>query len=743
MKRSVFLFFLTSVCIICHYGHAQLLTAPPPVPKEHPRVLIRPNDIQELQKKKELPEFQKYWSQIKNNGQPICEALTYLVEGDKSKGISAIEGAYQALTKTTSNGLRLMNEVFLGACVYDWCYPLMTSSQRQKFIKEFARIHNLHPPYWPAVEGHGTIVSHNTSGWFFNQLPAGLAIYDEDPRIWNQASTIFFKEFQEVRNFAIKSQMSHQGWYVSTRWSHMMLAAFLFNKISDGKDVWIDDFEQVGYMLAYFMRTDGQIMRLGDTNSDSWAYEFHNIFLDGLANYYKNPQLASLAEHPLFQSYNSVRDDLFGKFLLRPEGIGRESLATLPKTKYFDEPIGGEMVARTGWSVADRNSKEAVVDMRIGQYYFGGHQHKDFGTFQIYYKGNLTGDGGMYGGSKSKFSSGYWKNYYRSTTAHNGLLIKDPNEKYFGESWTNTKVDGGMRWPLNNDVQPNDMNALLNPKNGYQYAEVIAHEFGNDSQNPEYSYISGDLTKGYIYSNKANADKVSKVTRSMVTYNTGDEKYPAVFVVFDRIVATDPSFKKVFLLNSMSNPSITGNQTTLNAKDGYAGKLVSYTILPEKPSIKVAPGHSINGTTYNPGTKSDPSYEDMKFRVEVSPSQSNKEDFFLHSMIVMDKGVNPPPATQINADQLIGVKTLDHVTLFNKNTTLLSDASFFIEDQNHKVMKVLLTDVLPGEWMIEREGSVVANITATEQGKSIYFETSPGLIRVRQISSFSTVSEGK
>ncbi len=714
---------------------AQLLTSPPPVPSGHPRLFVTQQSLQELRDKRNHADFRGIWTQIKNNSQPISQALTYLLEGDEKKGQAAIDGAYSALRKTTNNGLRLMNEVLMASCVYDWCYPLMTNTQKQNYIKEFARIHNLHPPYWPATGGHGTIVSHNTSGWFFNQLPAGLAIYDEDPRIWKQAAKLFFDEFQEVRNFAFKSHLSHQGWYVSTRTSHMILAAFLFNKMSGGKDVWVDEFEQMGYMLAYFMRSDGQIMRLGDTKSDSWAYEFHNIFLDGMANYYKNPQLAALSDHPLFKSYNSARDDLFGKFLLRPVDLGRKSLESLPKTKYFGEPVGGEMVARTGWSIANRNANEAIVNMRIGQYYFGGHQHKDFGTFQIYYKGNLTGDSGMYGGSKSRFSSTYWKDYYRSTTAHNGLVIINPDEKYSGGGWTNTRVDGGMRWPLNNDVQPDDMSDLLNPKNGYEYANIIAHEFGSDTQTPEYSYISGDLTKGYNYANNANPDKVSKVTRSMVTYNTGDEKHPAVFVVFDRIVATNASFKKAFLLHSMGRPSISGNQATLNAKNGYAGKLVSYTILPEEPKLNVVPGHSIRNTTYDPGTKSDPSYEDMQFRIEVSPSKASKEDFFLHSMIVMDKGVEPPLASQISADQLVGVKTLDHVTMFNKETTLLSDASFQLDGEAEKTFKVLMADVLPGEWIVERDGAFVSSAIATEQGKSIYFETQPGDIHIRHISS--------
>jgi heparin/heparan-sulfate lyase len=714
--------------------YSQTLTRVPDVPMEHPRVLIKKSELSSLKEKRLLPEFTIIWNQINNSSQPICQALSYLLEGNESKGRAAINGAYESLKGTTSNGLRLMNEVFLASCVYDWCYDLMSSTQKQNYISEFKRIHNLHPPYWPAKSGFGTIVSHNTSGWFFNQLFAGLAIYDEDPTPWNSASRIFFDEFQDVRNFAIKSHMSHQGWYVSTRWSHMVLTGFLFNKISGGKDVWVDDFEQTGLMLAYFMRSDGQIMRLGDTKSDSWEWEFHNVFLDNLANYYNNPYLAELAQHRTFKSYNSTRDDLFGKFLLRPVGIKYKSLDDLPKTKYFHEPVGPEMIARTGWSVNNRIADEAVINMRIGQYYFGGHQHKDFGTFQIYYKGNLTGDSGMYGGSSSNFSSNHWKHYYRSTTAHNGLLIYNPAEKYSGGSWTNTIVDGGQRWPTNNDVQPDNYNVLLNPLNGYQYGELISKEVGPNLLNPEFSYISGDLTKGYVYPNNANPDKVSTVTRSMVTFNTGNKDYPAVFFVFDRIISTNENFKKTFLLHGMSKPQVNGRKTVLNSKNDYDGKLVSYTLLPEKFVINEVEGYKIFSNSYNPGTKNDGSYEDMRYRVEISPSVPSKEDHFLHTMVVMDKTQSEEPVAEklINGD-LIGAKMLDRIAFFSKSGELLSHANIILE--GNEELKVLLCDLVPGRWVIENNGNILKICDVKPKSNTVYFETNPGNLNIYLQSS--------
>lgn len=727
-------YFLLIILIICLIGqsHAQLLTSPPPVPQTHPRLLIQAKDLTELKKKKNLPEFQILWRQIQSNSQPVCQALTYLLEGDVSKGKAAIEGAYNDLKKATS-GLRLMNEVFLGACVYDWCYDLMSASQKQNFINEFKRIHSLHAPFWPARTGDGAIVSHNSSGWFFHQLHVGVAIYNEEPLIWNNASNLFFKNFHQVRNFIYGSQLHNQGWYANNGISQSLLAGFLFRSLSGGKDIWVNDFGQIGNMHMYFMRPDKQIMRIGDVTVDSWAHEFGTVAIPGLAAYYKNPYYVYLDDLNLFSAYNKIRDDLFMKFLLRPANLERKNFSDHPLTKYFPEPVGADMVARTGWDLSGSYSDNAVVHMRIGQYFFGGHQHKDFGTFQIYYKGNLTGDSGMYAGSKSKYGSDHWKNYYRSTTAHNGLIIYDPNETYSGGDWTKTAVDGGIRWPYNNDVQPNAFEDLLSPANGYQMGEVTAHEFGPDTNAPEFSYISGDLTRGYTgKSGTGYTNRAKKVTRSMVTFNTDNPSYPAVVVVFDKMVSTNREFRKAFLLHSIKEPEVKNNKTTIKRGDGLDGKLVAYTLFPQEPTINKVEGYKVGNKTFDPGTKSESSYEDMRWRIEVSPSIKREDDEFLHVMAVMDKDTPDPGAEKIVSADLIGAKILDRIVTFSKNGNLLSQADFELKGDGH--YKVLVCDVEPGLWLVKNNGKELFTVNASTEGKTLYFESKPGKLEFQKIN---------
>jgi hypothetical protein len=69
---------------------------------------------------------------------------------------------------------------------------------------------------------------------------------------------------------------------------------------------------------------------------------------------------------------------------------------SLPLTRYFQSPLGN-MVARTGWG-AEISSNTVVAEMKVGVYNFANHQHLDAGNFQIYYKGPLAVNSGIYQG---------------------------------------------------------------------------------------------------------------------------------------------------------------------------------------------------------------------------------------------------------------------------------------------------------------------------------------------------------
>ena len=736
------------ITVFGYKGLCQLITSSPAIPESHPRLFITSSTLPEIKAKAKSPAFASEARRIYYSSSPACLALRYLLDGNTLAGEKALNDSYKWLkdSKTYAKNRAPFKSIFQASIAFDYCYDLLGRPgvpSKQDFIKELIRVSSMssgEKSIYPIPGNLQSIVGHFVEGVFYNHIFAGIAIYGDENKMYDAAAEFLFNRIQPENNFWMQSHKHHQGHYIGTRHAHTILAALAYKTLSGGNDLFNEGFEKVPYHLIYSLRPDRQLLREGDVRIDDGSYEYHDFVLRQTANYANDPYLRWVANQNIFATYDAALERDFFDLIYRSENATSNSITSLSLTKYFPPPIGGEMIARTGWDLSGDRSNDAVVHMRIGEYYFGNHQHKDFGTFQIYYKGNLTGDSGQYEDQSNPTTEGHWRSYYRSTIAHNGLLIYAPNEKYSGGSWTNTEVDGGMRWPLNNDVQPDNLSELKDAKNGYQYAKAAAYEIGPDSHKPEYSYISGDLTEGYTYSNRVNKAKVNNVTRSMVTFSTNDPKYPIVFMVFDRVVATNANFKKTFLMHAMEEPAINEKKSVLMKGNG---KLVSYTLLPKQAEIQTSYGFKINGKNYSPdrstdkvNTKKQKAYEDLRWRLEVTPSQPQKEDFFMHAMAVMDRASTEPLAEEIIENDLIGAKMLDKIGLFSKSGSLLSSADFKIEgDQEYSI---LVNDLHPGKWVVERDGKIIYELEASSSGKNIYFRSRSGVFKVYQPQRIST-----
>jgi heparin/heparan-sulfate lyase len=206
------------------------------------------------------------------------------------------------------------------------------------------------------------------------------------------------------------------------------------------------------------------------------------------------------------------------------------------------------MVARTGWG------EDAVIaEMKVNEYNFANHQHLDAGAFQIYFKGTVASDSGLYSGSSGAYGSPHCLNYYWRTIAHNSLLVYDPDEDFGRRGYGN---DGGQRLP-NGRSEPRNLANLLAPQNGYRTGKILAHGFGPDPHAPDYTLLQGDLTAAY-------SKKVQAVTRSCVFLNLRNAQVPAALVVFDRVVATQPDFRKYWLLHTLEEPRLESASATVD-----------------------------------------------------------------------------------------------------------------------------------------------------------------------------------
>lgn len=245
---------------------------------------------------------------------------------------------------------------------------------------------------------------------------------------------------------------------------------------------------------------------------------------------------------------------------------------------------------------------------------FTAHQHLDVNHFLIYKHAELAGDGGHY----DAFGSRHDVNYHLRTIAHNTVLVFDPEERWPGiRAGEVAANDGGQHhaWRHHNGAA-SDPADWLRQKDQLHIADLLAFEDRGDCL-----YVSGDATRAY------SPRKLRLFTRQIVFLR------PNTFVIFDRVTATQPEFRKTWLLQAMRVPDQTGEHLVItNGK----GRLFVQALLPRDPEIRLVHGedlYKVGGRSYLPGRNTGPA---PQCRIEVSPAQPASEDLFLFVLTAAD-----------------------------------------------------------------------------------------------------------
>lgn len=457
----------------------------------------------------------------------------------------------------------------------------------------------------------------------------------------------------------------------------------------------------VMYDFLYRRRPDGMVLSAGDVNPGiGGSYGLPAMLA---YSYYKDPYLAyEYKRSPKIDNHCLIFDVLWRDYTIEPK-----SPETLPLTKYSGTPYGW-MIARTGW---DKNS--VIAEMKINEHFVGNHQHMDGGAFQIYYKGPLAIDAGAYHGTSGGYNSAHNKNFFKRTVAHNSLLVFDPNEKFASWNYGGTDKtefadnDGGQRMPGDRWETCRSFADLLSDE--YTTGQVLAHGTGGDYMAPEYSYLSGDITKAY-------SDKVKEVKRSFVFLNLKSEKVPAAMVVFDKVVSKNAEFKKHWLLHSIEEPKVSENGIVIKrTKDGDSGMLSNTVLLPAKENLdmQVIGGKGkefwVNGTNYANAPQAgrpDPRNERGEWRVEVSPSAPANEDYFLNVIQVADNNCNElHKASLLKGENLVGAVIADRIVTFSKDGETINGKAE-MDVQGNGTFKFVMTDMKPGTWQVKKDGKI-------------------------------------
>nr|MCU0247949.1 heparinase II/III-family protein [Bryobacter sp.] len=574
------------------------------------------------------------------------------------------------------------------------CYALLDERKKRAFVEQMERLAGLLEVGYPPVR-QSSVTSHSSEAMLLRDLVgAGIAIFDEEPRMWRWAAERIFREVIPARNFFYPSHTHHQGHaYGPSRFRWEITNAWILKRLF-GRDFYDAAMRQVPYGWLYARLPGGGLLANGDMFAGSPGYVY---FLT--AAYYGDAVLQGAYE----REAKTLRIDPVEQLLFGDPELAGASHEELPLTKYFGFPLSG-MIARTQWEDAP-----VIAEFKVKDYHFNNHQHLDAGAFQIHYRRPLAADSGVY----DKYFSEHDGNYYKRTIAHNAVLVYDPAEQFVEGRRVN---DGGQRWPANAREQRTIEDIL---QNGFRTGRVTGRGCGPDARRPEYSYLEGDLKEAY-------SGKVSSYQRAFAFLRTGEAGRPAVVAVLDRIKAARPEFRKTWLLHAQTEPRNKGNRIVAAHPEAV---LVADIVFPEAGACELTavggPGkeYVVNGRNYPVQLKNDRRpREENPWRVEVTAGAN--EDLFLAAFQVLDGGTEPLAVERSASAMVIGVRCGSRWIGFVRGAERQAGEIVFAVPGEGRV-KCLLTGLAGGRWRL-RPGE--GEIKVSEEEGCAYFEAAPGRV---------------
>lgn len=293
--------------------------------------------------------------------------------------------------------------------------------------------------------------------------------------------------------------------------------------------------------------------------------------------------------------------------------IAPEPPSTLPLACLF--PGAGHVYMRSAWD--DPNATWAFFGCGPQ---FAGHSRDDEGHFLIGKRGALVSRQGGQGHNDSDHYAG-------GSLIFNVVTVFDPNEKFRRDR--GNENDGGL---------------LRRVYEGGPFPSERGHIVAFETT-PQYTYAAADITAGY------HPDKVREVTRQFL-YLRGEREF---FVVFDRVEATRPEFRRHFFLHVPAEPQRNGNRFTWLSQPEADGRgevlsegrsrMVLTTLLPKDAETvtrggpgQEAWGHPLEPTAqYNHMTEGRTKPPLCPWRIEVADPNPGARTRFLHVFEIGDE----------------------------------------------------------------------------------------------------------
>ncbi len=636
--------------------------------------------------------------------------------------------------------------MFVTSLVYDWCYDLLSESDKEQFmfgVENLLCDGNANAPdkgthhglkmemgFPPQTSIRQTpITGHGAEDQLLRDYTSfAIAIYDEKPDWWNYIGGVLYEEYVPVRNYFYEGHYYPDGssGYNSYRFFADIWNAWLFKGMGVELPYNEENMRQTIHALFSVETYNGAAFPSGDGTSNAsvsgtpslialvGSYLFDDEVLRAQFKHFSNNYTKGFG-------YN--QSSITAAEFLILSGTGVKAAANRQaeaKRLTYSAGFQQQIVSRTGFG-----SNAAIVLLQGAQRLPGGHTHQNAGNFQIYYKGMLTLDDGVY----DIYGSDHHYYYHMSTTAHNGILVYNPALKSSSKSFYN----GGQKRDLG---VPYDYEEWL-ASDRFLFGKRIGVQYDSE-KSPSYVYFANDLTLAY------DTSTVDYMERSFMTVYTGDSKVPMILFVYDNIQADSATFQKTFLLQCAKAPTISGNTVTI---DNGQGKLV-LTSLKGADTIKAYGRTSKNGVPTGgngserfwlsgPGVNL-PSKGNVNGQnndnnalwghVEIQPKTGNKIDRLMNVLYVTDSGytVSTKPALIESAD-VLGAAFLGKVAVFVNDPSKAASVISFTSVGNSN-MTYYVGGLNEGTWNVKIGSTDLGDMTVTRDGHMLTFAGAVGTV---------------
>ncbi len=313
------------------------------------------------------------------------------------------------------------------------------------------------------------------------------------------------------------------------------------------------------------------------------------------------------------------------EFLFDEPDIPERDFTSLPHAHYI--PGTGTVYARSGWGLNDTYVAFSSAD------WFTYHQNNSQNEFVIYRNAPLAVKDGVYHGS-------VWDdfiNYTIRTVSHNCITVFDPDETFMGPWSQEAANDGGqMIQQWTGDPHTLEMWRAQADRTDRPRRDIV--DWIGFETNDVYTYAAAEAGRAY------SEGKVPFFSRQLLFI------YPHWILVFDRVEAGDPTFRKTFHLHAPEEMDVSGTSAVITTHEAkhttIPGRLFVESLLPHGATVERIDGLAIvEGKSW---AMREP-YNDQLLcphHLNITAPEETVS-FFLTAMYATDADVDQAPAARI------------------------------------------------------------------------------------------------